>query len=269
VKRMITTKSLRIFRADARESVDASALVDLERHDILRAEEREQRTDEDVLLFSHHILFDYAVARLLFRRGKDPALLIQMLRDDRALTLMAGPSLTMALNDVWNADPTRGLFWSLSFQIAAESLLPDAAHLNVSMVAAESIATVRDLNPLLTKLSEPGEASPATRAALQHLVGAVLVRFNAGMPLTGPEAGPWMEIVEALSTFKIDLTMFGIRSFLHIAAQDTSKLTEEQRGFLGAAARRVLVTLRPQIEGRGRDSDRDQRGGPEQNPQAA
>jgi hypothetical protein len=82
---MISDQVLRVLRVDIRPKIDADALVDLERWGILRAEEQGGRPNEDVLLFTHHLLFDYAVARLVFLRGRDAARLVALLRERREL----------------------------------------------------------------------------------------------------------------------------------------------------------------------------------------
>jgi len=240
IQEMIAKKSLRVFRADIRNLEDAGALVDLERNDILRAEDDVRGANEDILLFSHNVLFDYAVARLLFRRGKDAARLTELLRADRALALMVGPSLTMALNDAWGADATRAAFWDLALAIAREDGLPQAAFLAAPMVAAESAATSADLAPLLSKLKQSDASRRAAERTLQHLIGALLVRHKGGASFVGPAAGPWMEFAEDLSTIATDVAMFAIKPLVGLGTEAPEKLTPEQAGSAGTAARRLL-----------------------------
>jgi hypothetical protein len=108
---MLASKSLQADRADVLAQADPAAIVDLEQHDILRAED-EHGHNEDTLLFSHHVLFDYAVARLIFRRGRDPTNLFGRLAQEPALALMLRPSLSLAFSEVWGEDQAgRPRFW--------------------------------------------------------------------------------------------------------------------------------------------------------------
>jgi hypothetical protein len=237
---MIARKSLRVFRADIRDRVEAAALIDLERNDILRAEDDVRGANEDIMHFSHNVLFDYAVARLLFRRGKDPTRLTELLRADRALALMVGPSLTMALHDAWGADSTRAAFWDLALAIAREDGLPQAAYLAAPMVAAESAATLGDLGPLLSGLRQSDTPRGAAERIVQHLIGALLVRHKGGVSFVGPSAGPWMELAEALSALETDAAMFAIKPLVALGTEAPEKLTLEQASPAGIAARRLL-----------------------------
>jgi hypothetical protein len=118
VDRMLASKSLQADRADVLAQADPAAIVDLEQHDILRAED-EHGQNEDTLLFSHHVLFDYAVARLIFRRGRDLANLVGRLVQEPALALMLRPSLSLAFSEVWSEDQAgRPRFWTLAFEVA-------------------------------------------------------------------------------------------------------------------------------------------------------
>jgi hypothetical protein len=240
VQEMVAKKSLRIFRADIRDRVSHDALVDLERNDILRAEEDLRGANEDILLFSHHVLFDYAVARLLFRRGRDPARLVQLLEGDRALTLMVGPSLTLALRDAWGGDAGHAAFWELAFAIASEASLPQAAYLAAPMVAAESTATLQDLAVLLSWLQESLPRRETAERIMQMLCGAILVCQRVGVPIAGETAAPWVEFAEALTAIGTEAPMFSAMPLVTLATEKPERLTPQQFKAAGAAARRLL-----------------------------
>lgn len=61
------------------------------------------------LVFSHHILFDYAVAALVLARDGESRL-TDALDADANLVLVACPSIDLHLADLWHADPSRALF---------------------------------------------------------------------------------------------------------------------------------------------------------------
>jgi hypothetical protein len=214
VKNMIQTQSLRALRADVRQHLDAEALVDLERHGLLRAEDQTGRVNEDVLLFNHHVLFDYAVARLVFLRGRNPGRLVSMLLAQRELALMLSPSLTLALADLWHSDTSRRPFWHLAMALAGEDGLPAVAQLAGPMIAAEQAKDISDLAPLLETLKGPDPQRSIGEKVVQSTIGAVFVRKQAGAPLLGPAAGPWIIFAERLSTFGSDRVMLALRALI-------------------------------------------------------
>jgi len=240
VQEMVAKKSLRIFRADIRDKVSVDALVDLERNDILRAEEDVRGANEDILLFSHHVLFDYAVARLLFRRGRDPARLVELLSRDRALTLMVGPSLTLALRDAWGSDIDHATFWDLAFAIANEASLPQAAYLAAPMVAAESTATLQDVGILLSWLRDSNPRRDTAERIMQLLCGAIMVCQRAGAAIAGGDAAPWVEFAAELTAIGTEAPMFSAKPLVALATEKPSRLTPQQFKAAGAAARRLL-----------------------------
>ena len=167
--KMIASKSLRVFRSEVRQHVDATALVDLQRNNIVRGEEEERGENDDILIFSHHVMFDYAAARLVLRRGRDANALIARLKADRALSLLLYPSIELAMADVWASDTSRRAFWQVVLAMARETDLPLAAQLAGPKVAADTASTIDDLRPLLAALSDPAEQA-ATDPTLQRLV---------------------------------------------------------------------------------------------------
>jgi hypothetical protein len=62
-----------------------------------------------VFVFSHHILFDYAVAALVFTAGGESRL-AACLRDDANLSVIARPSIDLHLADLWHADAAHSAF---------------------------------------------------------------------------------------------------------------------------------------------------------------
>ena len=219
VNEMIDAQVLRVLRADVRTKVDVDALVDLERHGILRAEDQGGQPDESVLLFNHHVLFDYAVARLIFGRGRDAARLVMLLRARRELSLMLSPSLTLALSDAWNFGQGRKPFWDLAFGLGQETGLPGVAQLAAPMVAVEQTKDLGDLAPIFDALNGPDPRKSAAEQVVQSMIGALFVRKNAGVPLLGPDAGPWMQFAERLAAIGSERLMLAVRALIATAAE--------------------------------------------------
>lgn len=239
-EKMIEARSLKVFRADFDGRVESGALVDLEQHDLLRAEEGERSPNEDVLLFTHHVLFDYAVARLLFRRGLDANAIIAHLKADRTLAVLAAPSLTMAVADLWSSATDRQAFWELAIGMADGTELPATAHLAAPMVAAEFAESLSDLDPLLAALRPGGPRQRSAERVLANLIGAINVRRTAGAPSVGPGAGPWMDLARALAELGTEGVVGCLRVLLAVGTQDGAVLTADQQVSAGAAARGLL-----------------------------
>jgi hypothetical protein len=217
--RMIDTQELRVMRTDVRPKVDTDALVDLERHGILHAEDQGGRANEDVLLFNHHVLFDYAVARLVFLRGRQPERLVSLLLARRELALMLSPSLTLALTDAWYANPDHSQFWELPLALGQAGALPGVAQLAAPMVAVEQAKLLSDLTPILRALGGTGQQQEAAENVARNIVGALFVRMRAGIPLVGSTAGPWMEFAEQLTHMGYANLMMAVRALIANAVE--------------------------------------------------
>ena len=239
VSDMIADKSLQASRTRVIAQLKSEAIVDLERSDILRQENvGVGRANEDALLFTHHILFDYAVARLIFRRGRDADAVVRLLKDERALSLMLNPSLSLAFADAWTAGGDRRDFWNLAFKLASETSLPAVARLVAPAVAADAALEIGDLAPLANSLKEV-QAEAAINFS-QNLVGALFVRLRLGFSLVGANAGPWMEFAEALSQDQSDAAMFTLRPLLATVTEMVKDMTLVQVAAAGRAARGLL-----------------------------
>jgi hypothetical protein len=240
VERMLISKSLQVDRADVLAQADPTDIVDLEQHDILRAED-EHGHNEDTLLFAHHVLFDYAVARLIFRRGRDPANLVGRLAQEPALALMLRPSLSLAFSEVWSEGQAgRPRFWTLAFEVAREVRVAAVGQLIGPMTIAEQAQDLADFQPLLDALAPSSSQRPAAELILQHLAGAILARVKAGAPVAGPEAGPWMALAGALAHFKTDTAMMAVRVLVQNGTEKPADLTAAQMTDAGTAARALL-----------------------------
>jgi hypothetical protein len=217
ISHMIDARSLQVSRSVVQSGADSRSIVDLERNDILRAEDQDGRPTDTLLLFSHHVMFDYAVARLTFELGGNPAQLVQLLKAKRELALMLGPSLTLALNHAWGIGGTRQAFWNLAFALAQEPGLPGLAQLAAPMVAAESAANSNDFAPAIAALTGLDSNRSAAEAFFSNLIGAIFVRRQAGVPLIGPTAGPWMELAYRLAQTGNERMMFAVRPLIQLA----------------------------------------------------
>lgn len=196
--------------------------------------------DRYVLTFSHHVLFDYAVARLLFRGTA--ARVSDQLRADRDLVLVVRPSLVLHFHFCWSIDPSdRARFWDLVRAISRSPAIPEVGKLIGPSVAAEVARDSGDIE-LLARTIE--DKDPVIRAegthVLQHLVGALVLRQKDQRPLVGPDAGPWCELAERLSRTLDTDTAFSLRLLLTTVTEHPERLTATQLSLAGLASRRLL-----------------------------
>jgi hypothetical protein len=239
VEGMIASRALQVARLRLRNDANIGALNELERQGVLVASEANGRPDDDILLFAHNILFDYAVARLVFRRGREPTYLVSLLLETPELTLLLGPSLSLAMTDRWGAN--RNEFWNLALALERERAILEIARLQAPMVIAEDGSVgIEDLEPLLTALSSSTGAE-AAEAFLQHLIGAVFVLAMTGRSLVGPGAGPWSILAEHLTAFKRDRLAYAASPLVSKLIEQIDTATAEQLHSLGEASGALLT----------------------------
>ena len=182
-----------ISRAALRSSaVDQNELDELLRRGVLI--ERSAGSglpDSERLSFAHNVLFDYAVARLLLRA---PGQLHARLKAEPALLLRVRPSVELHMRWLWSSDETRAQFWMAAIDLAADDQLSELAKTVAPAVAADLVADLEDLRPLLDALASDPEAAEGT---LRHLLGA-LVTFAEGSELVS-EGSPWPGFLRELA----------------------------------------------------------------------
>lgn len=215
---MISERRMTVPRAAIARDADPTDLHELLSANVLRewhpagarAEVRE------VVLFSHHAIFDFAAARLF--RGSPDALGARLEREPD-LVLMIQPSLRHHLRYVWWLHDNRRPFWELSIDLAGRTL-PAPPQILGPAVAASLIRRVADVEPLLEAL-QSGDAATRERAerCVEHLTGALLASDRAAELLSGPDS-PWPAIVERLSAHMSAAVAYSVRRLLQLMIQE-------------------------------------------------
>lgn len=144
-----------------------------------------------LLAFAHHVLFDYAVARL-FLSGQD--LQAEAASNPTSLFLVR-PSYQMYFESLWRAQPDRQEFWTLAMSIAASPDVPEIAKVIAPAVAVALVEHDQDLAALLAALD--GETQGAV-SVLQHLVNALLTD-EAGHAISADHVLVWAAFAESIS----------------------------------------------------------------------
>ncbi len=185
--------------------------------------------------FSHHVLFDYAVHRLLLSGTPDEIVACLVASDE--LVLLARPSLVLTLAAEWAAEPGRTAFWTLALRLA-EPEVPGTARIVAPAVAVEEARAPGDFLPLLEALDQ-GDARASF--LLAHAVGARTAVGVPSRPLMGREDLPlWSELASALGTRIREEVAYPLRLLVWGLWAEYDRLGADQRAALGVAARALL-----------------------------
>lgn len=123
------------------------------------------------LRFSHHLLHDYAVARLLFRSVNKEAL-AQQLVSRPELAIYARQSLLLHFDFLWDSNPTRNLFWHTAAELVIPAL-PLIARIIATEKAVQRVRTPKDFSPLIA-LRLSGKDSDASDVLMKYVVSEYL-----------------------------------------------------------------------------------------------
>lgn len=191
--------------------------------------------DSPSLSFSHQILFDYAVARLLLKQ--DAAAVIELLKENGGFALMARPSLVYALTNLWHSGGNRTGFWDLAWTIT-ESQLDGPARMVAPAVIADELLMTEDLRPILGEMD--GDKASAARFLLHHTIGAL--RASISDPLSDADQQYlWSCIAAELATNLDDVTEYPVRVLLAEFSERRESISERARVSFGSASRRYLA----------------------------
>ena len=230
-EQMVAQRSLRVERHSVPTRGTALEIL-LSRNVLIEWQASDDsRPDRSILSYAHHVLHDYAIARLLLRG--DTSRLFRRLTSDGDFALVARPSISMHFHHLWaNMRPE---FWRLSFDVLEFASAPKILQLVGPSVAAESFARADDLDALCDRLVS---ATPGTAPIfLTHLVGAVV---TIAVPLVGPLAKPWWPFLIRLSESLTAPIAFPLQALVGLAVDAAGAATPEQLKSLGTVARALI-----------------------------
>ena len=164
---MLGSGVLSVDRTEGAFADHIDAIAELLRDGVL-TQTPGRRGGDGRIAFAHHVLFDYAVARLLLRGISDLTRMIS--GDDPRTLLMARPSLQMDFEHRWSND--RHDFWTAAVDLSCAEI-PEIAKLIAPSVAAELVVADSDWRILVDLLD--GRRSDAI-LVLRHLIGARLLQ---------------------------------------------------------------------------------------------
>ncbi|MCD4770325.1 MAG: hypothetical protein K8R35_09175, partial [Bacteroidales bacterium] len=166
---MVKTRTLRVDRSCISEPSITLQLTDLLSLHVLTEWQPSEfkKADRYILTFSHHVLFDYAVARLLLRGSSEE--LIGRLSTDPELTLMVRPSLLIHFRHLWMLDGDHKQFWDIVLNVMQADKIPEIGKLIGPTVAANLAMKVSDLDLFCTAIEETDSTiKNSAEKALRH-----------------------------------------------------------------------------------------------------
>jgi hypothetical protein len=237
-ERMIAERRLRANRSDLMLAGSSASAIDaLVRSHVLVAPTLASGAGEPTeLAFGHHVLFDYATARLVFRR---PPEVFAKLLENRALPLVVWPSIAMHYGHLWRSDPARGAFWGAVFAVMRNDAVPTLSQVIGPMAAVDLVSRMDDLAPLVNAVTTENPDREAGEKTLRYLLMAI--QAGGTRPIVGSGAGPWAALIAAIAPHLVPPTAYPITNLVVEAAEQVKNLTADEKRDLGVAARALLA----------------------------
>jgi signal recognition particle GTPase len=240
VQAMVKTRSMRVGRRQvATATADSPILKSILSAHILSGQPSAsgETVNDDILTFAHHVLYDYAVARLLLRTSPQP--LIKLLENDPELIIAIRPSLVMHFEyERW-----QGLqeFWELIFSLNRSQAIPEIGKLIGSSVAVEAATDIEEFSPLIQSLyATESVMREGAEKAFRHVAGALMVKGINNATFIGPRALNWGELLDQATTTPRATTIYAACPVLDMLCAQPELLTQDQRQSASIVARRIL-----------------------------
>jgi KaiC/GvpD/RAD55 family RecA-like ATPase len=233
---MITLRTLRVKWNQLSGVRDPEALTRLLSNQVLdewRPSEL-HAPDRSLIMFSHHVLFDYAVARLVLRG--EVASLVERLAADSELAIVVRPSFSYHFQYLWALDPDHRAFWELSLLLASRDEVSEIAKSIAPATAIDLVRSKEDFNELCARMNASDGERATAEYLLHHLIGAALVVA----PFDPSAAGPWCDLLDRISKSLKPRTAYSVNALLFASLEKFESLLPTEQTALGATARRVL-----------------------------
>ena len=239
---MVANRRLQANRRSVARAESAVALNRLlSEHVLAEQQSGTGQVEREILTFSHHVLFDYAVERSLLR-GTDDARAEAILADPDLL-LFARPSFDLHFRHLWELDADRRRFWEACLELARAGEVPRIGRIIAPVVAAEIVRDGAELQPLLGELGlADEERRSGAEETLRHLIGAAIGADPKPYLRSQAQRSAWAEFAAALAECELRPSVaFSLRQLVWSLSDDVAALDPAQRADLGRAARRLLA----------------------------
>jgi hypothetical protein len=214
IRQMVERKTLSITEEVAYLSGSTSALKDLRSSEILR----ESVTDR--ISFTHNVLFDYAVARLVF----DEEEIVGFITSDSSRTIFFRPSIVYFFHHLWWNN--RVLFWQVATHFFNAGDIPERVKVVPAIVVTEAARNMADVEPLMAQANNDTAGISLTLRAVQALTALQSQRRRL-----------WLDVLDRLSQ-RMELGFINeVVMLLGIANRSKSTSDED---LVGSIARRLI-----------------------------
>jgi len=249
VREMVSNRRLQANRRAVAGPHSATALNHLLSEYVLAEQGSDGgQIEDEIITFSHHVLFDYAVDRAMLR-GTDGTTAEAILADPDLL-VFARPSFDLHFRHLWELDPERLRFWDASLDLASVPEVPQIGRVIAPVVAAELIRDVADFVPLLEQLGAAEEKRRvAAEETLRHLIGSTVGSDPKPYLRDQRRLAAWAEFAAALAERELRPSVgFSLRQLVWSLSDDVEALDRARREDVGRAARRLLAYALDQPE---------------------
>ena len=147
------------------------AVDGLLRDGVLREDIQGRQYTGSPVIFSHPVLFDFAVA-VTCLHGEEPLYLKQRLDSDPDLAITIRPSLDMYLADLWSGDTHRAQFWELALALSRQALGHPIAAVAAACTVLRQHPGPGDLLPLQERALTQDQSGQTARTCAAHLAAA-------------------------------------------------------------------------------------------------
>ncbi|SDF59376.1 hypothetical protein SAMN05428966_117104 [Massilia sp. PDC64] len=181
--------------------------------------------------FRHHILFDFAAARVFLEPSSLVSGTLRFPKQD-ALGLMLTPALSFVLEEIWNSETNHARFWTAIGRLVSDQGNDPIVRSAASRIGAVHPVEAHDVLWLAERIAADDDLAIATAS---HVSGALAVRVEDESAI---ELAPWAEFAAALApnASKVSGTL---RFLLHLL---TERVREKRlREGIGRAARALLA----------------------------
>lgn len=221
LEQMLAAQSLNIPET-AIEPSSTSTVRELQRVGVLVLESTQR------IGFRHHVLFDYAVAKLLLLPDETTAL--HYLERTSGAGLLVSPSLDYWVEALKKSLP-QSRYWFFVASLISNVQLDLLIRIGVARIAAESVQEHEDLSPLIEILGRP---DPTTEHTFSLLAGALLTRLSFNQPVA---TGPWANLLACLPVMRTE-QLGSVRNLIGSLLDTTPDIPTMNS--LGIAARRLF-----------------------------
>lgn len=214
VNAMVERKTLSVAEGVVSSEGQTASLVYLQSVEVVRSGVTGR------LAFTHNILFDYSVARLLL----DEKTVFEFMKADPSRTIFYRPALAFFFHHLWFRD--RNLFWNVSKAVFSDESLPERARVIPAVTICEATGHLEDLQPMFSD----GVSDATGITVVLRAVQTLGVMNSRRRPI-------W---IAAMSRFQERLDLAFVNEFMSIIGTLGTSLLPGERASVAVIARKLL-----------------------------